>query len=741
MFVLTPIEITFFILGAAVVLLLSDRLRPDLVALLAALALGLSGVLTAQEVFSGFSRSAVITIMAIYVLADGLRRTGVTDMLGGWLYRMAAPVEQAAPVELAAPVEQAAPVELAAPANTTALRQKVAPDVQAAAESSADLDQQAAPTVQAAPSCSTPLSQQAAPTEQAAKKKARKRGASGETRLVVGVTSAGALLSLFMNNIAAASVLLPAVVGLSHKSKYSPSRLLIPLAFGTILGGMATLFTTTNLVASSLLKDQGLQGYGVWDFAPLGAVVVLVGVAYLAVVGRHLLPRHSALQRLEDVQRMQEDLTKTYRLKERLVQARLPDGSPLSGVSLKQSGMREQYGMNVVAIERHGQTLLSPAPETLLQSGDVLLLAGKLDRFNPHGDQAAPTEQAAPSSSTPLSQQAAPTDQAAPTEQAAPSSSTPLSQQAAPQPLIDLLPEGSLPDEAGFESSRVTLAEAVLSPRSDFIGKTLRQVHFREKYGLNVIAIWRAGRPVRSELSEQVLQFGDGLLLLGDRQRIPLLHSEPNLILLNNVESRQPVGREKAWLSLTIMGGALLLATVYNALIAEILLAAALLMVLSGILTMDQAYQAIDWKSIFIIAGMLPLGVAMSKTGAAASMGNQILLWMGPAGPWALLAGLVVLTMLLAQVMNGAAVTAVMAPVAIQIAGQSGLEPRSLVMGVALATSLAFITPLGHPVNILVMGPGGYRFGDYVKVGLPLALLLTALVILALPYFWPLAVQ
>jgi di/tricarboxylate transporter len=289
----------------------------------------------------------------------------------------------------------------------------------------------------------------------------------------------------------------------------------------------------------------------------------------------------------------------------------------------------------------------------------------------------------------------------------------------------------------------VGIGEAILAPRSTLLGQTLRTTRFHEKYGMNVLGIWRAGRPIRSNLSDLPLAYGDALLLHGPRQRMPLLRTEPDLILLDGGDRARPsvVTRWKRWVAPAIMLAALVFAAFNTMLVGEIMLGAAVLMVLVKILTMDQAYGAIEWRSVFLVAGMLPLGLAMTKSGAAGLLADKLVALLGPAGPLTLLAGLFLLTTLLTQMMNGAAVATVIAPIAIGAAQQTGLDPRSLAMGVALASSMAFLTPLGHPVNILVMGPGGYRFKDYLKVGWLLSLLIFALVMLLLPVFWPLKAQ
>jgi di/tricarboxylate transporter len=355
------LPLTLAILVAAVLLILSDRLRADLVALLVLVALGVSGVLTPQEAFSGFSRSAVITIMAISILAEGLRRTGVTDRMGDLLLRLAG----------------------------------------------------------------------------------RK-----ESHLVVGTMLAGASLSLLMNNIAAAAILLPTISSAARKAGIHPTRLLMPLAFATLLGGMATLLTTTNIVVSGLLIDQGLRGFGILDFAPVGLPLVAIGVAYMTLWGHRLLPTQPIRERTEGVRPPVEDLVQLYRLGERLFRARVPAGSYLIDKPLSRSTFREIYGLNVVGLERNGRLTLAPSPDFVFREGDVVLLEGNLEEFRRRDRP----------------------------------------------PYLEILPPREWREE-DLESPAVVMVEAVLSPRSGLIGQTLRGVHFREKYGFTVLAIWRAGRP------------------------------------------------------------------------------------------------------------------------------------------------------------------------------------------------------------------------------------------------------
>src|SRR6266496_999836 len=264
------IEITFLLLGIATILLVGNILRPDIVALLLLLSLGLSGILTPQEAFSGFSRSAVIIMLSAFILAEGLRRSGITERLGNFILRLFG---------------------------------------------------------------------------------------RGETQLIFGVMAAGALLSLFMNNIAAASLLFSSLSGVARRSKVSLSRLLMPLAFGTILGGMATLLTTTNIVVSGLLRDASIQGFGLLDFLPIGLPLALAGIFFMVFVGRFFLPRKTPAEHIKDEGEPGEILLSMYQLGDRLQRARVRTGGPLDGKAVQASGLREHYHLNVIAVQRGKRVL------------------------------------------------------------------------------------------------------------------------------------------------------------------------------------------------------------------------------------------------------------------------------------------------------------------------------------------------------------------------------------------------
>ena len=594
------IWLTLLFLGIAVLLLLSNALRADIVALILMLALGLSGILTPQEAFSGFSRSAVIVMLSAFVLAEGLRRSGLTERVGAFIIKLFG---------------------------------------------------------------------------------------KGEQGLIFGVMTASAILSLFMNNIAAASLLFPALSGVARRSKVSPSKLLMPLAFGTILGGMATLLTTTNIIVSGLLHDENLQGFALTDFAPIGLPLVFAGILFMVFWGRKLLPDQSPAQRHEESEES-DDLLDTYHLSERLVRAEVQKNGKLDGVTLEKSGLRERFHLNVIAIQ-HGRSTMPIEAKTILKGKDVLLIMAR------------------------------PED-------------------SVPEMLMDMLivlPSGKWQQDF-ISIPNMKLIEAAIAPRSHFASQTLQEIRFEQKFGANVLAVWRHGRSIRTRLADLPLEFGDGLLLQGTEKSLSLLRTEPSLILL--AESAPSTRMTlRGWSTTLIMAATLVLAVIFPDRIAEIMLSGAISMVLIRTMSMDQAYRAIDWRSLFLVAGMLPVGIALNKTGASTMFANVILSSMGGVGSLVLLAGFVLLTVLLTQVINGAAAVTVVAPIAIITSQQIGMEPRSVAMAIALASSMAFMSPLGHSVNVLVMGAGGYTFRDYARVGIPLTILLVIILLIILPLIMP----
>ena len=294
-----------------------------------------------------------------------------------------------------------------------------------------------------------------------------------------------------------------------------------------------------------------------------------------------------------------------------------------------------------------------------------------------------------------------------------------------------------MPDLKTLQSDQVGLLEVVLSPHTTLAGKTLRELHFREKYGLSVLAVWRGGRPYRSQIRDMQLRFGDALLLHGLRDSFKVLGAEPDFLVLAE-QAQQAPRIEKAPLALLILG-AFIASVVLGILPIELAaVIGATFMVLTNVISMEEAYRYINWKSVFLIAGLLPLGIALQQTGAAELVAQGLLDVAGQLGPFGIMGGLFLLTALTSQIMPNAAVTVLLAPIAISASIELGVSPLPFTIIVAIAASSSFLTPVAHPTNSLVMGPGGYRVTDFVKVGLPLAIVILLVTLLILPFFWPL---
>ncbi|NJN54193.1 MAG: hypothetical protein HC804_05185 [Anaerolineae bacterium] len=386
----------------------------------------------------------------------------------------------------------------------------------------------------------------------------------------------------------------------------------------------------------------------------------------------------------------EESTAVNYDLSARLLIARIPALSPLVGKSLAESNLGKELGLVALSIARGEQAIVAPSPEVKLEAGDVLLVEGDPDDLT------------------------------------------------IMRGLQGLVVKRHLHlDRVELESESVGLVEAVLSPYTTLVNKTLRDIHFRERYGVSVLAIWRNGRAYRSDLGNMTLQFGDAFLLYGPRQQLSLLASDADFLLLTE-ELEETPRQDKALPAILIMAGVVLVVVAGWLPIAIAAVIGATLIVLSGCLQMDEAYRVIEWRAVFLIAAMMPLGIAMQQSGAATFLANGMVALLGGWGGLAMLAGLFILTSVASQFMPNAVVTLLMAPIAINTAVDLTLSPYALMMTITIAASASFMSPVGHPANVLIMGPGGYRFTDYVRVGIPLTIVVLIVTLLVLPLVWPL---
>ena len=772
-------QIAFLILllVAMAYLFLTAKLPVDLTAFLGLAVLILGGYVGPTEAFSGFASPAVITMLAIFIISAALLYTGVADVVASQVYALVG---------------------------------------------------------------------------------------SREIPLIITLMLVSGVLSAFMNNIAATAVLMPAVAAIARRAGLSASRLMMPLAFGSILGGTTTMVgTPPNIVAATILSEQGLEPFGLFEFTPIGALLLAAGVLFMITLGRRLLPDRQAGPGETET----SDLTHIYHLEERLFSIRIPNESALDMVTLAEANLSGSLGIQVVSVLRHGARNFVPTAETVLKGGDVLLVEGRLSDLEDimrvgdielrptttrqiprpmRGFTAIRAEVPATSGlvgKSPRDAQfreryhvvivgvergdrtlreglSSQTLQAGDRIVALGARSELQKMQSDPDFRVKTLglaslrsleghlsvirvPSGSSlvgstvgasrlgelvgvtigaiirddvtrmavsPDEvieagdgllvacdparvehlvrigdvqvdtridqAALESEDFGIVEVALAPRSAAVGKRLRDLEFRRRHGVQVLAVWRDGRSIYAGLADLVFRLGDALLVQGPWERIRLLGSNPDFVVLS-AEGLRPRRHRKAPLAL---GALLLMVALVVFEVQPIHVAAfisASLVLLFRTVTMEEAYRAIEWRTIFLVAAVLPVGFAMERTGAALLLVHEVKDLIGPLGNYAILVALVLVASILSQALDGAPAVVLLAPVALETAAQLGMNPYAVMMGVSLAASAAFMTPFSHKANLLVMGAGGYRPIDYARVGTPLTVVVLAIVVVLVPAFFP----
>jgi len=494
--------------------------------------------------------------------------------------------------------------------------------------------------------------------------------------LVVGPISA------FVNNTAAVAVFLPIVLAAAAASRQSPSQLLIPLSYAAQMGGVCTLIgTSTNLLVNSLARDLGHPGFGLFDFAPVGLVTMGVGFAYLLLVRRWLLPHHAPAQGLTDA----------YELGKYLTELRVMPGSRLLGRSVAEAGLGEKHGVYVLELLRGEEHVWAPRAERV-REGDVLLVRGDWAKLSALKDELG----------------------------------------------LEIDPEFTLSDQsfsAGDGDGRA-FAELMVAPNSRFVGATIASLDFHWHYNATVLAMQRRGEVLRESLKQVELQVGDILLVLAASEEIAQLRRNPNVVVLSERE-REQVSRRKVVLSLAIMIAAIGVAALgWLPIVASALLGCIALVALR-VLMPEEAYAAIDWRVIMLLAGVIPLGIAMQKSGLAGVLAGGVVDVIGPFGPLAVLAGIYLVTAVLTELMSNNATAVLLTPIAFSTAVSMELSPTPFIVAVLFAASTSFATPVGYQTNTMVYGPGGYRFADYLRIGIPLNLLFWVIAVLAIPVFFP----
>jgi di/tricarboxylate transporter len=780
------IALVLAILAVALILFVSGVIRMDLVALLVLGTLAVTGLVTAEEAFAGFSNAAVITIWAMFILSEGLARTGIANIIGRQVLRIAGRREVAMVV-----VIMMTAAGLSAFMNNIGVAALMLPVVVDVARrtripASRLLIPLAFGTLLGGQTTLFGTSHNLLVSE--ALGRAGHESFSvfdfipvGGAIVVTGVLFLGLLGRLllpkrpradrgryrsqrslraryklqeqtFMLRIPVDSVLVGKTLAQSRIGASTGLIILALMRFGrseTLPSRQTVLRAGDSLLVQGRIDQfRELQRWSdlvIEREAPVLKSMVAARVAYaeitvaegsplvselirdagfrsrfnVSVAGIHrrnkyrltnlsYVPLRSGdrvlvqgekaaideLHRFSDfsdvVPKDEDDLSEEYKADERIFVVRLPKYSDLADATLGKSRLADVFDFRVLAIFRDGKLNVMPKGEEVLLGGDLLLIEGQHEDLD------------------------------------------------VLRGLQELEIETQVSRSLGaFDSERLTLMDATLDPRSRLAGKSVGELNFRERYGIELAGIWREGETLDGNLAEERLQVGDALLLLGPRDRLQLLSSDSDFLILTPL-GQEPPDTRRAPLAAAIMVGVVgsVMAGYAPPQVAAVV--GGSIMVLTGCLTMERAYRAIDWRAIFLIAGMLPLGTAMQQTGTAAYLSGQLVAVLGDSGPWAVLIGFYLLTTLFTVVIPSAALVVLMSPLVLSAMADLGFQPQSGMMAIAIAAGASFLSPISHPANILVMGPGGYRFNDYMKVGLPLMIVVFITAYFLMPVVWPL---
>lgn len=499
--------------------------------------------------------------------------------------------------------------------------------------------------------------------------------AQGPALQIAGLSALACAMSAFMNNVGALALVMPVAISTARKFKYSPSLILMPLAFASILGGLVTLIgTPPNLIVSAFRRDFLGEPFRMFDFTPVGLPVAAAGLLYLILVGWRLVPHRSGAQ------------ATTHEPGDYVAELRVREESSLVGKSVGEAEAKLE--VEALGLVRGDRRVIGDIRPTQLEAGDVLL--ARVDSATLESLVSAGAVELAPDTQ-------------------------------------------NLTRRAGDET--VAVVEAVVLPDRPLDGRTAAGMRLRDRFGVNLLAVARHGRPFRQRLRSVRLQAGDVLLLQGETER--LWSALPDLGCLPLAQRGIKMVQGRAYLPLLVFGLAILAIGLGLAPAHVALPIAVLALVLFNLMPLREVYDAIDWPILVLLGAMIPVGGALQTTGATDLVSGALAQLGGEASAYVTLAALLIATMMLTDLLNNAATVVIMAPVGISLAQQLGLNPDPFLIAVAIGGSSAFMTPIGHQNNTLVMGPGGYRFGDYMRIGLPLEALVVAVSVPLIPMVWP----
>jgi di/tricarboxylate transporter len=503
-----------------------------------------------------------------------------------------------------------------------------------------------------------------------------------EFRLTVLVMLVAAACAAVMKNTTTTAMFVPLVLGLCERTRVPPSKLMMPLAFGAILGGTCTLIgTSTNLAVSGALARYGMQPFTMFELTPVGVAIVCVGMLYMLLIGLRLLPRRGGT----------DSLTEQYHIREYMTEVIVLPTSPLVGRTLAEANLGNELDLTVIGILRGNQGRIAPSGDFKIEPEDLLLVQGRVEDLLRVKTEAG----------------------------------------------IEIKADFKLSDRM-LEGENAELFEAMVLRGSDFVGRTLKGLKFRQRHQLTVLGINRHGVVLLSKLSAVSLRFGDVLLVQGSREQVQPLAADGQLLLLEDVSEQGGRAGKRRW-ALAAFGVFLFFSIFHpwNLPLPIAVILGVLIMLASRSVRTQEMYDMVEWRLIVLIAGMISFGVAMEKTHADQYLADIIRHIGEPYGGLAVLAGFFLMTVALTQPMSNQAAALVMLPIGVKTALALGLNPRAFAVTITYAASCSFLTPL-EPACVLIFTPGRYRFFDFVKVGSVLTIVVFAIVLLLVPVFWPL---
>lgn len=612
------LTLTFIILIVTIGLFMTNRIRGDLVAIMALLAFVITEILTPGEALAGFSNSVVIMIAGLFVIGAGILRTGLAGMAGNLLLKWSG---------------------------------------------------------------------------------------DSELKLFILLLIIVATVGAFMSNTGTVALMLPIVVSIARSIQVSPSKFLLPLSYIASMSGLMTLIASPpNLIVNQMLEEYGYQKLGFFTITPIGIIATIVVILYLVVIRNKLLPVEPHSSQANDGYKLSpKRIAREYALEDKMFRVNVPEGSPLIGRALAELKLPAKYHIYVMKIQRRaqeGMNLLAmtyqemAGPTSIIRENDVLFIQGMAPNVeNFVLDNGL---------------------------------------------VLEMMTDKDLQD---LISKKIGVAEVLLTPSSRLIGESISKIGFREKYNVNILGINRKGSYLLQNMAQQKLRFGDAILVQGTWEEIDMLSRETQDVVIIG-QPREQAGLAaasgKAWIAGLIMMlvVALMVFEVFDAVISVLI--GAVLMIVTGCLrNMDDAYSKMNLESIVLVAAMLPMATALEKTGGMTILSNAIIEMLGGFGPYGVLMGVYVLTVVFGQFVSNTATAVLFAPIAMTAAITMDANPYTFMIAVAAAAGMAFATPIASPTNSLVMTAGGYRFIDFIKVGVPLQIIMFVVMMIAVPILFP----